>query len=225
MGLHVHACYVHDDEGRLVRANEPAGEDAPRFWLGRTKEGAVWRFGTDFPSDLVEEFARLAESEPPVSDSPSAPRHQASYETLLAECGRPVPVASGPTYWLRSRPTIESTAIEVTFAQSALLHDTLDDWIPDLQFRRPFFVSVAANRAVAVCASVRIGEGADEAGVETAVGYRNQGHAANAVCAWANIVLASGKIPLYSTTWENSASQGVARKLGFEVFGTEYSIQ
>jgi hypothetical protein len=194
-------------------------------------------FGSDEPSkapfgDLERVFLQISSmnllglpSEPPVSDSPSAPRQQASYETLLAECGGPVPAASGPTYWLRSRPTIESTAIEVTFAQSALLHGTLDDWIPDLQFRRPFFVSVAANRAVAVCASVRIGEGADEAGVETAEGYRNLGHAANAVCAWANFVLASGKIPLYSTTWENSASQGVARKLGFELFGTEYSIQ
>jgi hypothetical protein len=225
MSLHVHACYVHDHDGHLLRVNEPYGKSAPRFWLGRTEEGVLWRFGKDFPVDLVEDFARLCESEPVGSHSITAPRYWASYESLLAGSGGPGTVTSGPTYWLRSKPDVPSTAVELSSAQGSLLHGTLDDWIPDLEFRRPFFVSLAASRAVAVCTSVRVGELADEAGVETALGYRNQGHAATAVSGWATAVLAMDKIPLYSTTWGNEASQSVARSLGFQLFGSEFSIQ
>ncbi|TVQ22357.1 MAG: GNAT family N-acetyltransferase [Spirochaetaceae bacterium] len=88
----------------------------------------------------------------------------------------------------------------------------------------PVLRFLSGSRAVSVCASVRIGTRADEAGVETAPAYRRQGHAVNAVSGWAEAVLAIGKIPLYSTSWTNAASQAAAHRTGFEPFGAEYTI-
>lgn len=225
MRLHTYACYLHDDDGRLLRANEPGGEEAPRFWLGRTNEGAIWRFGRRASADVIEKLSQLCESERALSDSPSNSRSGGQYENLLAHSGEPLVVSSGPTYWLPQQKNVRSTAVELSPVQKELLRGTLDEWIPDLAFRRPFFVSMSASKAVSVCASVRVTSLADEAGVETAPAYQKLGHAANAVEAWATAVLAMGKIPLYSTSWDNQASQSVARSLGFQMFGEEYSIR
>ncbi|MDQ3856704.1 MAG: GNAT family N-acetyltransferase, partial [Chloroflexota bacterium] len=34
----------------------------------------------------------------------------------------------------------------------------------------------------------------------------------------------TGKVPLYSTSWDNSASQAVARKLGLVQYATDLSL-
>ena len=70
------------------------------------------------------------------------------------------------------------------------------------------------DRAVAVCASARIGAQACEAGVETVPAYRGRGLAAAVTARWADEVRARGLLPLYSTSWDNLGSRGVARRLG-----------
>ena len=49
--------------------------------------------------------------------------------------------------------------------------------------------------------------------METAPEYRGQGLASRVTVAWARLVRESGRLPLYSTSWGNAASLGVARKL------------
>jgi hypothetical protein len=44
------------------------------------------------------------------------------------------------------------------------------------------------------------------------------------VAAWAATLRASGRVPIYSTSWDNLASQAVARKLGLPLFGAEMSL-
>jgi len=65
---------------------------------------------------------------------------------------------------------------------------------------------------------------AHEAGVETAPPYRGRGHAAQVVAAWARAVLELGRVPLYSTSWQNEASRAVARKLSLIRFGDDLHI-
>jgi predicted GNAT family acetyltransferase len=65
---------------------------------------------------------------------------------------------------------------------------------------------------------------AHEAGVETAKEFRGRGCAVEAVAAWARIVRDAGRIPLYSTSWQNYASQALAAKLRLVRFGSDLHI-
>jgi len=60
--------------------------------------------------------------------------------------------------------------------------------------------------------------------VETVLAYRGRGYANTVVAAWARDILATGRMPLYSTSWQNLASQAVARKLGLIQYGTDVSL-
>ena len=83
---------------------------------------------------------------------------------------------------------------------------------------------VENGHAVSVCASVRIAKAAHEAGVESLPAYRRKGHAVDAVAGWANEVRKTGAIPLYSTSWDNAASRGLAAKLGLSMFGVDFHV-
>jgi len=54
--------YVFDAKGRIVGSRSDG--ILPRFVLGRSSEGCLWRFRVDCPSDLVTRVARLAAREP-----------------------------------------------------------------------------------------------------------------------------------------------------------------
>ena len=82
----------------------------------------------------------------------------------------------------------------------------------------------AGATIVAVCFSSRNGADAAEAGLETLAPFRGRGYAAAAVAAWAAAVRASGRLPLYSTGWDNLASQGVVRTLGLVPYGADLSL-
>lgn len=81
------------------------------------------------------------------------------------------------------------------------------------------------SQAVAVCSSVRLNRQAAEAGVHTLEASRGKGYAVMVTALWANLVLERGLMPFYSTSWENTASQGVARKLNAQMFGEDWSIR
>jgi predicted GNAT family acetyltransferase len=70
------------------------------------------------------------------------------------------------------------------------------------------------ERPVSICFSARVSESAAEAGVETAAEFRGRGLAGLVTSDWAAAIRSSGRTPIYSTSWNNSASLAVARKLG-----------
>jgi predicted GNAT family acetyltransferase len=83
----------------------------------------------------------------------------------------------------------------------------------------------ADGRAVSLCASVIAVDEAHAAGVETLPAYRQRGLAADAVAAWAGAVLRMNATPFYGTTFDNLASQGVARRLSMKLEGSEFSVE
>jgi predicted GNAT family acetyltransferase len=96
--------------------------------------------------------------------------------------------------------------------------------VPELNSWQPYLAIIEDSQAVAICRSVRVSSRAHEAGVNTLIGYRRRGYATAVVAAWALAVRALNRIPLYSTSWNNVASQGVARRLGLVQYGVDYHV-
>ncbi len=74
MRLHVEALYTFDNRERLLAVNDWAGGPAPRFFLGRTSAGNLWRFRADLPDIVVAELEAYCQAEPVVEDPTRVPR-------------------------------------------------------------------------------------------------------------------------------------------------------
>ena len=225
MDMNARALFIHDDDARLVSTNEWKPRPAPRLYLGRTAHGNVWRLRQDLPNALAQTLLRLCADEPAYPENGAPPRHRHRYAQLL-DAQSPIEREwCGPAYWC-TRPVVPRLApIAITAANADLLVPGFDHWAEDIPHEQPFMAAVDQGKAVAVCSSVRITAAACAAGVETLPDHRRRGHAANAVAGWAQTVDALGKIPFYSTSSDNHASQAVvAKRLGFSFVGEDFHI-
>jgi RimJ/RimL family protein N-acetyltransferase len=222
--MQAEALYVHDARGRLLRVNEPNPDGpAPRFFLVRTPTGNLWRIRYDLPADLAAALEQLAADEPVIEDLHAPPRHVAEYIAVLTQQAPLSRTHAGPAYYLpEGDPSTDSVII--TPENQALLHAHYPYTLQWLAERAPVVVFVADGVAVTACFSARITAQVAEAGVHTAEGYRGRGYAAATVRGWAATVRTWGRLPLYSTSWANTASQAVARKLGAVQYGADFSV-
>jgi hypothetical protein len=223
MRFHVEALFMHDAAGDLVRVNEPSGARAPRFFLGRTADGAVLRFRDDVDHDTRRELVAAAEHD---AGTPSfdAPIQPAEYEAILARRAPVQRSSAGLAFCFPDQLSPTDGPILITDENAYLLRPLLHEWLPDVQLGQPMFARVVDGHAVALCCTVRQTNAAHEAGVETAAAYRGQGHVGQTVIAWAQAVRDMNRVPLYSTSWDNQASRAVARKLGLVQFGSDAHI-
>jgi RimJ/RimL family protein N-acetyltransferase len=225
MRIHVETLFTHDHNARIRAVNEPDGDPAPRFYLGRTSEGNLWRFHFDLPDHLVEELKSLGSDEPVVDDLRLPPRYSDAYQRLLNVHAPIQRVWSGPAFRFPDMPPLRSRdSILISDKNAAVLSNGFEDWHSYVPYRQPFLAIVKGSRAVSVCCSVRVTSEAHEAGVETLKEFRGKGYAADVVAGWAGAVRRLDRIPMYSTSWENKASQGVARKLGLIAYGCDFHI-
>ncbi len=220
--MHVNALYVHDEQMRMLAINQWDGGNVPRFFLGRTRLGNVWRFRADLPTKLIKELEALCVQE--TGAVLKDPQFKDAYIQLLSAHTPIKALWQGPSYYCSKSIKPSVAPLHITPANAQLLEGGLDDWLADVPYRQPFMAAIDNGLAVSVCASVRITEQAHEAGIETLPAYRRKGHAANVVAGWANDLLAKGIIPLYSTSWGNTASQNVAKRLGLSYFGADFHI-
>src|SRR5215216_3860754 len=99
MRLHLNALYTRDARGRLDRVNEPAAGPAPRFFLGRTRQGNEWWFRHDVDDELAHALGALAATEA-VNDDPRTSSVGAErYEALLTRVEPVRHAEAGPAYW------------------------------------------------------------------------------------------------------------------------------
>lgn len=225
MGRHARALFTHDDRGRLRRVNEPDGAEAPRFFLGRTAAGHLWRYRFDLPQSLAGQLEAVCVGEPIADELGHEPAYSAEYLRLLETHAPVQKVWTGPTYLFPdsvARPSRE--AVVVTSENADVLRGGFEDWIADVPRSRPFVALLHEGQAVSVCCSVRVTSEAQEAGVETLAAYRGKGYAADVAARWAEEVRKIGCTPLYSTSWENVASQRVAQRLGLRQFGVTFHV-
>lgn len=80
----------------------------------------------------------------------------------------------------------------------------------------------SGDEVAAVCETARATPHAVEAGVWTYEAHRRKGHATAATTAWAALV--ADRTAFYSTTWDNLASQGVARAAGLRAIGQIWRV-
>ena len=227
INIQVRALFIHDAESRMLVVNEPdsAVAPAPLLFLGRTRTGNVWRFRADLPERLTQELDKLCADEPPITtDFGEPPRHAEKYVRLLEKHARVETVSTGPAYYIPEDIAASRQPIAVTEEDADKLQGGFEKLIAELRTWQPFVAFIEEGRAVSVCRSVRITPKAHEAGVETLPDFRGKGYAENVVLEWARRVRCAGAIPLYSTSWENTASQAVARKLRLACYGSDFEI-
>lgn len=225
MAIHIQALFTHDARSRLLLVNEPGGgPPAPRLFLGRTRAGNLWRFRADLPEILVKELEALCVDEPVGMELHDPPRHVEEYARLL-ETHAPVHKRwMGPAYHFTEYLEPSRPLLAITETNAEMLQRGFEDLVTELPEWQPFLAVIAERRAVSVCRSVRITPEAHEAGVETLHDFRRKGYATDVVAGWARLVQSMGAVPLYSTSWENTASQAVVKKLRLVLYGADFHV-
>lgn len=226
MDIHVRALFTHDARSRLLCVNQPwgVGDPAPRLFLGRTREGCLWRFRADLPAALTDELEALCADEPAGPESDASPRHAEEYARLL---GGHAPVRgreAGPAFYFTEYAEPSGPLLVVTEANAEVLRGGFEEFAEELSSAQPFVALAEGGRVVSVCRSVRVTDEAHEAGVETLPRFRGRGFARDATAGWARLVRALEAVPMYSTAWENAASRALARKLRLTQFGSDFQL-
>jgi hypothetical protein len=180
---------------------------------------------------LARDLDELAREEPPVVDLRDPPLHAQRYRTMLENVNRRVAAVgtglrhdAGPAFAFPD--VLEQPAGVVGIEDESLLDHHFTGWVPGeiAAGRFPMMAVIEDGHPASICFSARNSDVAAEAGVETAAAFRRRGFAARVTLAWAVATRASGRIPLYSTSWTNDASLGVARKLGLIAYACGWSL-
>jgi hypothetical protein len=216
--LHLRTAFVFDDRGRMLHTREPTPQRAPAFTIVRGRSTCVWAVRADVHDHVADELDRLARDEPPAIDWQQAPRHADRYLALLG--GRP---RSGPAFTFPD--AIDASGGVVAIDDIRQLERHLTGWTADeIPGREPIVAILDDGHAVSVCCCARLSDEAAEAGLETAAAYRGRGYGRRVTVAWAHALRASGRAPLYSTSWDNAASLAVARKLRLEIYACDWAV-
>ena len=205
-------------DGRISGTRSPEPRLVPRFRLVRGKESCAWAVRVDVTQNIADELDGLAREEPPVSDFRDAPVYAERYMSLLG--GK---VDSGPAFTFPEEIARPSGTVFIEDIESLDHHFT--GWTAsEIPYRTPIVAFVKEGYAVSACFCAWRSDAAAEAGLETAAVFRGRGLGSRVAAGWALAIRASGRVPLYSTSWSNDASLAVARKLVLVAYASKWSI-
>ncbi len=227
--IQLHTLYRVAPDGRLQFVNEPGDSSdapAPRFFMGRTPVGNLWRYHIDLPDAVIAQLEPLCRAEPTVADLAAPPQAMAAIRAILADHAPITVEYRGPAYWIPDSVQPSPQATLFTDAHLDLLPEEFA-WLAEPDSYRsigPVAAVIVDGQVVSLCFCSRVPGRATEAGLETLPAFRGQGYAVAAVATWAAAVHARGWHPLYSTEWTNLASQRVAQKLGAIHYGEDWSL-
>ncbi len=222
--LHLENICDFDELGRLtVERTGGSGRPSPRFRLVLAAAAHRWFCRADIEDALAEELNALAAREPVTGTIPAWPQHREAYRDLLGaseddEYG-------GPAFVLPERPLPDGRAMELGEADRPLLKRHMGGWARDFEASRPFGAVVEGGAVVSACGNARRLSAAVEAGVETVEAHRGRGYARAATAVWASAIRREGMVPLYSTSWDNVASQRIAASLGAVQYAVDYTVR
>ncbi|MYF82151.1 MAG: GNAT family N-acetyltransferase [Chloroflexi bacterium] len=216
--LHLRTLYLFDAAGRTESTLEPQPTDGPSLTLIRGLSKRVWAVGSRVAPGLAEQLDLLAGREPPLEEWRDPPRFAERYRALLGGV-----LVSGPALEFPDR--IDAPEGVILIDDVRVLQRHFPGWTAEeISGRTPMAAVMVDGHAVSLCACARRTGEAAEASLETAEPFRGQGLAERVTAAWAIAVRESGRTPLYSTSWENTASLAVARKLGLTTYAASWSL-
>ena len=160
----------------------------------------------------------LAAEERPTGNFQSEPVHAKAYIALLGDR-----IQAGPAFTFPAG--IAQPKEIVLISELSLLERHFRGWTADeIPECSPIMAIIEEGAAISVCFCARRSATAAEAGVETAERFRGRGLGARVTAAWARAVEATGRLPIYSTSWKNAPSLGLARKLSLSLCASDWSL-
>jgi len=230
MRIHTATLFNCDADGRIVSLRRPWSRSGnpPRLFMGRGPDGNVWLFRDDIPDDLARKLDELCRSEPLAKDLMRPPIVASAIRAALEGYVRVTREYRGPAYLIPEGTRAPSDAVLITKEKRRVLEAGFPEMLPPLAADvdiGPVTAAVVNGSAVSICYCARLSPLAAEAGVETLDAMRGRGYATAAVAAWAAALRRRGLLPLYSTSWENVASQRVAEKVGAVCYGEDWEIE
>jgi len=213
MEYHVNVLFRHDSENKVTVVNEPPYDVAPRIFIGATRVGSVVRYSNLLEAVIVEKLEQV------IGTYPTDIGEVIKVLSIDCELNK---LSFGPAYVfpdIRERSCTK--AIKVTYENKELLKPYFPYTFEDFEYKQPCFIIVENNIVVSICCSARQTSKADEASVFTNEDYRGRAYGVDVTKAWAAEVQKQGRIALYSTSWDNFASQSIARKLQLVQYGTD----
>jgi hypothetical protein len=224
--IHIDLLYERDASGCLLRSRDPDVR-SPLLHLVRTAAGNRWCLAASLAQPRLDALESMLQDEPVVPDlwllRATPPILEGVRELLAGLTTAPVQ-SSGPVF---AFPRLAaSIATDVVTDAAALATAPELSWLRDAPRQAGPLVVARDDKGlvVSVCHSARTTLVAAEAGVETAPAYRGRGLATAVTARWAAEVIVQGRVPIYSTSWKNLASRGVARRLGLVMFGEDYAL-
>ncbi|MEO2204567.1 GNAT family N-acetyltransferase [Paenibacillus pabuli] len=215
MKIQVQTLYTMNMQQRLTGINEPEGGQAPALFIGMTSAGLLSYYHEHLPPDLMDQLA-------------SDVKLPLDIPKLLEkiEAFRPVKdMWMGPAFVFQEKWNEWHSLVQlIDHHNTILLAEHFPDLTGRLHAKAPVVAYVIENSAVAVCCSARISVLGAEASLYTMPAYRGYGYGVEVVKCWQYHVQEGGRIPLYSTSWDNLSSQQVARKLGLFQYGMDFSV-
>ena len=207
-----------NEKGRIAGTREPDPLRGPRFSLIRSASACAWAVRADVTDDVAARVDSLAREERPSIDFADEPIHADQYVSLVR--GR---IDSGPAFTFPEN--IAPPTGLVSLGDITPLLRYFRGWTEtEIPERLPIIGIMEDGDAVSVCFCARRSEAAAEAGVETAEQFRGRGLGSRVAAAWAAAIRATGRLPIYSTSWSNKASLAVARKLALVPCASDWSL-
>ncbi|MDA1763802.1 GNAT family N-acetyltransferase [Bacillus cereus] len=217
IAIQVEVLFVHSPVGKMKCVNEKGNPKAPRFFLGRTREGSITRYHCNVDDKTISKIEKLIRE-------PSNHIEIAKIINVLNEERTVENIWMGPAFMLPNNLHKPTRTIQITEKNKELLRENFPNLIEQMEWRQPYFAIVQNEKVVSICCSARSTPVAAEASVETLAEFQGNGYGTDVVTAWAISIQEEKRIPLYSTSWDNYASQAVARKLKLINYGMNLHI-
>lgn len=224
--LEIETGWVTDPDGRLVRSRTQEWRPVPLLTVGAGAGGLCWALSSEVPAPLAAALADALVATAPPDATPAvgwAPGTAGVLVDLLAGVGALAAPARGPAYLVP--PGLRGPGRPDLVAGGRGDEERLRGMMPEhdrTDLAEPWTVALVDGRVAAVCETSRSAPTSVEAGVWTYQPYRRRRLATEVTAAWACQV--AGRTAFYSTSEDNLASQGVARRLGLRAIGQWWTV-